>query len=222
MILATGTWNSRISGPSNPDSQLDSPVHVTWNSRSSAGLPVLRNRAQGFTLLELLVVLLIIGIILTMAVISIGDRGNDENLTEVAQRLQALVELATQEAILQSRDLGLFFDDREYTFLSYVDGKWQKLEGDDLLRPRKVPEDVELDLLVDGLSVPDQLKNKQNDQGKPGKNDKVEILPQILILSSGEVTPFTLDLRAEDSPVYYTLKGTANGKISLERLSNDR
>ena len=56
----------------------------------------------GFTLLELLLVILIIGIILSFAALSIG-RGNERAIEDEMRRLAGLIELAAQEATLESQ-----------------------------------------------------------------------------------------------------------------------
>ena len=54
------------------------------------------------------------------------------------------------------------------------------------------------------------------------KKEKQEEPPQILLLSSGELTPFTLELRAEHLSVYYRTQGNITGAIVSERLNAER
>ena len=58
-----------------------------------------RRWSAGFTLMEVMVVLVLIGIITSFAVLSVGGR-TGQRLAEEGQRLIALVELHQQEAIL--------------------------------------------------------------------------------------------------------------------------
>ena len=67
---------------------------------------------SGFTLLELLVVLVIIGILLTMASLSVGGGGEQRQLREEAERITALLALAADEAILKNRELLLSVEER--------------------------------------------------------------------------------------------------------------
>ena len=65
-------------------------------------------RAAGFTLLELLVVVFIIGIMATMFTLSVGVAGGtDRELRRETERLQTLLALALEDASFQSRELGL-------------------------------------------------------------------------------------------------------------------
>ena len=58
--------------------------------------------ARGFTLLELMVVVIIIGLITTLAVISLGDNAA-QRLDKEAYRFASLIRLAADEAVLQGK-----------------------------------------------------------------------------------------------------------------------
>src|SRR3569623_144089 len=97
-----------------------------------------RQSAAGFTLLEVLVVILIIGVIISFAALSIHRA--DNSVEEETQRLAALIKLGSQEAVLQGREFALEFDGEQ----------WQPLADDDILRPRTLPFDVVIDLKLEG------------------------------------------------------------------------
>ena len=99
-----------------------------------------RRRAAGFTLIELMVVALIIGITLTYVVVGF-DRDVDDEVQTEAQRLAALVTLAAQESVLHGKEHALEFGHDRYQFLILNDetGQWQTPQDDDMLRERKLP-----------------------------------------------------------------------------------
>jgi general secretion pathway protein H len=66
-------------------------------------------QARGFTLIEIMVVIVIAGIMVSLAVITISDRSTTE-LEQEGKRLHALMRLMTEEAIMQSREIGLAFN----------------------------------------------------------------------------------------------------------------
>ena len=54
--------------------------------------------ARGFSLIELLVVIAIVGIVVSMALLSLGILGDDRQLQTEARRVMALLEVAEDEA----------------------------------------------------------------------------------------------------------------------------
>ena len=73
--------------------------------------------ARGFTLIEVMVVMVIIAILVTAVSLSLkGDRVG-EALAEEAKRLTALLNLAREEAVMRDRDLGLVLADDGYLFV---------------------------------------------------------------------------------------------------------
>jgi general secretion pathway protein H len=168
-------------------------------------------RARGFTLIELLVVLVIIGILVSFATLSIGSRALDDRMQVEAQRLDRLLRLAAEEAEVKGIDLGFRFSDEGYEFLVLSpEGKWLPYDGDPILRPRALPmnDPFVLTLQVEGRNVPPAQAAK--DQDKP-------VTPQVLVLSSGEVTPFALTIGAVGLDAYYLEQGDALGRFTLER-----
>ena len=61
-------------------------------------------------------VVVIIGILVTMLTLSIGVTGSDRDLEREDNRLRALVSLASEDALLQGRELGLTFLEDGYEF----------------------------------------------------------------------------------------------------------
>ncbi|MDH3908939.1 MAG: prepilin-type N-terminal cleavage/methylation domain-containing protein, partial [Gammaproteobacteria bacterium] len=69
----------------------------------------LRGRSGGFTLVEILVVIVIISIVMSIAMLSITLAGGDNQLRDEAQRVISLVDVAQDESLLQGREFGLEF-----------------------------------------------------------------------------------------------------------------
>lgn len=172
--------------------------------------PINIRQQRGFTLLELLLVILIIGIILSFAALSIG-RGNERNIEEEMRRLAGLIELAAQEATLQSRDTLVQFNGNKYEFMAFKDNKWQLITHDDTFRPRRLPEEMRLIVQIENESITLGTETSE-------KSDNTA-LPRIYLLSSGEMTPFQLTLKDASNNkgdnTRYQLTGTINGKIEI-------
>ena len=63
-------------------------------------------RSKGFTLIEILVVLVIMAIVISIAVLSINTTGRDTQLDEESRRIQGLVDILHERALLEGRDFG--------------------------------------------------------------------------------------------------------------------
>jgi general secretion pathway protein H len=167
-------------------------------------MPAAPQRQVGFTLLELLAVIVIIGIVISFASLSIGQNSS-RIAQEEAQRLQALIKLSSDEAVLQGREFSLEFDRQRYRFLELLEGDWLPVKEDPLLRERALPEALEVQLSLEGVDT--NFEDKTN-------------LPRIFILSSGEITAFEMRLKTLEGEEY-TLQGQMNGKLSLAGKKDD-
>ena len=105
----------------------------------------LYKRTYGFTLLELMVVMIVIGISLSLIVPNFMK--NDEDvLNEESMRLSALLEYAADTSNSRGVWLGWRPTETGYLFLQHDDDKdiWQPIVNDDLLRIRQLPAGVQL------------------------------------------------------------------------------
>ena len=155
---------------------------------------------KGFTLLELMVVISIIGILFTFAALSISTSSN-QDIEEEAKRFVALMRLASDEAIMNTQEMVLEVEKNQYHFKILTEKGFVPVDkGDKIFRPRKLPDNLELK-----LSIEDQSVNFDDTTD--------EKLPKIGIYSSGEMTPFELDFVRDDG-LTYAAKGDFNGTVT--------
>lgn len=95
----------------------------------------LQRGQHGFTLLELLVVLVVVGITLGAVVLNVNP-GQRQLLNNEAQRIAQLMQLARDEAIVRNQAIAFESDNVRYRFLIRQDNEWRPLLGDELLRER--------------------------------------------------------------------------------------
>ncbi|UZE94475.1 type II secretion system minor pseudopilin GspH [Alkalimarinus alittae] len=143
----------------------------------------------GFTLIEILVVMVLLGLLSGVAVFTLGSGKQQRELANEAQRLHALLRMASEEAILSNSEIGFSIDEDGYEFLEY-DDEALTWSGSTIavLKNRSFPEWVAIEFRKEG----DDLKIL-------GKDEDDLKRPDMMLLSSGEVTPFTITLQVNQN-----------------------
>jgi len=184
---------------------------------------------RGFTLLELLVVVLIIGLLTSMAVLGVQGRSDRERLEDEAERLIERMRLGREEAVLQSQSLGLLFASGGYRFLALDDERWRRHQ-DSLFQPHELPEGMRLAVDIDGIDVElatlDAQTGDETETGAGAREgndnpDDEPVRPQIFFLASGEILPgFSIRLIGDDVRTEYLIEpGTSRWlELSEQRL----
>lgn len=165
-------------------------------------------RRSGFTLIELLVVLLLIGIITSFAVLSIRTDPWEGIIHRELERLTALVAAGSEHAVLRSEELAMLFADDGYSFLTRGDKDWEPYQGDRLFRERSLPEGVTLKLEIEDRDL--------------RLDDEDETKPMVLLLSSGEVTPFSIRLIVDETGFTRQRSWDTFGAVETDEDKKDR
>ena len=176
----------------------------------------IRARA-GFTLIEVLVVITIVGIVLSMAVLSLGLIGENKELDTEVRRYVSLVELARDESMMQGREYGLEVLQQGYRFveLDPLTRQWTEILGDDVLRARSLPETIELELFIEDKQIPLEYDAALLNSGEEDDDRLEQFQPHVFIFSSGDMTPFELRFRQPINDERVILTGDLFGKIEL-------
>jgi general secretion pathway protein H len=135
--------------------------------------------------------------------------GNDREIEQETARLRSVIDLLHEEALMQSRDYGLMLTETGYRFYvyDYQRLEWAEPPDDELLEPYALPSLLSMTLVLDGREVPLVPDFESQDVENPE--------PQVMLLSSGEVTPFTVEMRRDGIDGRFELTAALDGEIEV-------
>ncbi len=171
--------------------------------------PPSRSRChRGFTLLEVLVVVVIVGILTGTVILGFTGADMEQELKGAAQRLAVRVELARQHALQRNREWGIYVRDESYAFaeLDPETGSWIERSG----RPfdqEDLPDAIRLRVATEGVG---ELPFADG-----------EDLPQIVVFSSGEITPFTIMLEPDWDTIPWLVSSDGLSRAAASREGDD-
>ena len=169
--------------------------------------------SAGFTLIEILIVVLIIGVISAGMLLSFTLTGRDPELEKESDRLLALFTYVREQAELQTREYGVLFQDDGYEFLTYDMHRaaWRGVFEDDALSARKLPDGIGVKLTVEArpvvLTRPADAKDKT---------------PQIMIFSNGDLTSFAATVERDGGRRSVTLTQDDQGLVIEQAMVEAR
>jgi general secretion pathway protein H len=163
-------------------------------------------RSTGFTLIELLVVLVIAAVLAAALVVAVAG-SSERRLANAAEQFGALLGQACSEAELTGREIGLSVAADGYAFSRLDADAWRAFGRDGALRARAWPAGLRFELSRAGRPL----------QPATAGHDA----PQIVCFSSGELTPFALELSLGDAPAY-RVEGTDDGRVETRRAEARR
>jgi general secretion pathway protein H len=171
---------------------MDNPEAQVSMRSLETGMP---DKKKGFTLIEVLVVLVIIGITISFALLSFGDFGRSRRILSATENTLTEFKNIRQQAMLESVTYGLNITHNGYKILRlHPPQDWRPASSSFLVKPHPFPEQTVM-----------QFDSQQ-------KNQK----PQIIFFSTGEITPFRISFGTTEAPYLFQIIGEANGHLTLK------
>jgi general secretion pathway protein H len=121
---------------------------------------------RGFTLIEMLVVLLIMGLL--VGLVSAIARPDDRALLRVeVERLAQLMDLAATQSRLTGKSIAWTADGPGYRFWQFSeDSGWSEIVDDDFLRARTLPQGMTIsNMRVENMRSPEYMRVEFNSYG---------------------------------------------------------
>lgn len=159
-----------------------------------------RSNANGFTLVEILVVVLIVGITLGFALLAFGDFGSKRRILMSAEQFVNYVKFVQQQAILETSTLGISFNQNGYHVMRFQPpASWQAMPSKRIFHQQHFPSNA----IVYFESTAKKLRH-----------------PQIIINSSGDMTAFRLNFSTLKQDNIATVVGKQDGTVAVHVLSS--
>lgn len=149
--------------------------------------PLRFNQASGFTLVEILVVLIIVSVMSGIVVTSLPSSFQNSDFDEESLRLKTVIELIREESLTRASEYGLKTDKDNYSFFVYneIEQNWTQLNTKPYAE-HKLGYGI---LLKTSIEDNELILTDEEDE-----ESSVPNAPRILLLSSGEMTPFEITI----------------------------
>ncbi|WP_104400186.1 type II secretion system minor pseudopilin GspH [Vibrio penaeicida] len=183
------------------------------------------HKLRGFTLIEIMLVLVLLSLS-AVAVITTLPSSSDDRLEEHAQRFSQRLQLLNEDAMLNGKDLGVWFDEDkgQYRFVTLTSEGWEKMAENRYYSESDLEAEFAISLQLgsdewgddDRLFEPGSLFDEEMFADEEKKKQSPP--PQVMVLSSGEITPFQVAFYPNVGDEFrdgWRIKAADNGLISI-------
>lgn len=163
----------------------------------------------------MLVAVLIVGIVMSVAVLSLSLAGDDREVRKETRRLMSLIGVAQTDAMMQGREFGIEFMSGAYRFVEFdaENNRWVEPLGDDSLKLWQLPEDYELTLYIEDKEI--LLEPEPKPLMSDDRQQQAQYLPHLFVFSSGDSTPFELVVTRRTDSLAAAIEGDFLGNLDV-------
>jgi len=111
----------------------------------------------GFTLIEIMMVVLVVGIMASLVQFNFNTNRPEERLKIESERFASIFDLAAEYGLLNNIDIGLILTNNSYQFLGYDGVRWSELVDQKMLALYNLPKGLEIKLSLDDLPIEEPL-----------------------------------------------------------------
>lgn len=163
------------------------------------------NLSKGFTLIELVMSLFILGLVTSAVIWTLPDRSTD--VDKEARKLAAQLRIAADESILSGEIVGISISDNQYAFHKFRRGAWIPLKDHSALRSHTLKPGITASVGQDGATL--------SKSSRQASLDRIASQPNVVFYPATPNNSFKIILDdAEDS---VEITGSASGYIQLAR-----
>lgn len=186
---------------------------------------------KGFTLVEVMLVMLLIGLLATTVVMNLSSDSREDKLNKEAERFQQLFQFVAETAMLKQQEWGLYITPEQYGFLYYDNDeeKWLPAEEPASLQAYELPEHIALQLELEGLpgaetNLLSELNWQLDEDDAMPEDTTTPVLPQVFVLSSGEISPFKLVFteQSDFKPLYIAVSTDFSIPLTRTEVSEEQ
>jgi len=162
-----------------------------------------RHDDRGFTLIEILIVMIIISIVSSIAVLSIHSNPAKQYET-LSKQLVNLIQLAEQEAMLRPATIGIKFNENDFQFYQFdaEKNRWFPIQKG-VLKLHRLPSNTHITVKIhdEAVAMSDQM--------------------QLIIPPSNDLTPFVITIGKAGETPYDQVIGEASGEVRSEKFNSE-
>ena len=197
---------------------------------------------NGFTLIEVMLVIVIAGLMASMIQFSFSGDKAEETLDQSSRRFAGVFDIAAEYGMLNNVELGLMVSKNSYQFLGYDGVTWTDVSENEIFSEYQLPEGVELVLQLDDLPIEepqlfdsqmftelqeenendfDSGDSKEQTDDSDNVKEKKKLIPQVYMLSGGDITPFSLRFQFvennyTEAKLHYKVTGLYTTPLTIE------